>query len=335
MIKTALKFKHSYKEICDVLPVTNYQIWWVKHHRLTPQKNKTGRHPLLHTPEKKTLKDWLLGSPSHRRVPWRRVPHYLPQLNAKEDAITTAFRDLGFCRRTSHRKGFSDDPRVIAERLAFAQDGLTWTRSRVQRIMFTDEVWAMGGAHTTSYVTVLEDGSDRYLLENLQHKYSKAPTWMFHAGIVDGKKGPAVFWDAEWGTINSERYDEHVLEGIQRFFQEHVFDGYIFMQDNAPSHSSFETRYNLLMRHIPTIKFPLFSPDLNIIEHVWNWMKNWIEEHYWEARYRVDKLSLEQLRVIIQHAWDAVPDDYIQSLFDSWWRRCQAVVDAKGGPTKY
>ena len=95
--------------------------------------------------------------------------------------------------------------------------------------MFTDEVWAMGGAHTTSYVTVLEDGSDRYLLENLQHKYSKAPTWMFHAGIVDGKKGPAVFWDAEWGTINSERYDEHVLEGIQRFFQEHVFDGYIFM----------------------------------------------------------------------------------------------------------
>ncbi len=89
------------------------------------------------------------------------------------------------------------------------------------------------------------------------------------------------------------------------------------------------------MRHIPTIKFPPFLPDLNIIEHVWNWMKNWIEEHYWEARYRVDKLSLEQLRVIIQHAWDAVPDDYIQSLFDSWWRRCQAVVDAKGGPTKY
>ena len=39
--------------------------------------------------------------------------------------------------------------------------------------MFTDELWANGGAHTTSYVTVNEDGSDRYLPECLQHKYRK------------------------------------------------------------------------------------------------------------------------------------------------------------------
>ena len=59
--------------------------------------------------------------------------------------------------------------------------------------MFTDEVWAMGGAHTTSYVTVKQDGSDRYLPENLQHKHRKAPAWMFHGTIVGGRKGPGVF----------------------------------------------------------------------------------------------------------------------------------------------
>jgi hypothetical protein len=32
---------------------------------------------------------------------------------------------------------------------------------------------------------------------------------------------------------------------------------------------------------------------------------------------------------------EAVPDSYIQSLYDSWWRRRQAVIDANGGPTKY
>jgi hypothetical protein len=31
----------------------------------------------------------------------------------------------------------------------------------------------MGGAHTTSFVTGKSNGSDRYDLENLQHKYSK------------------------------------------------------------------------------------------------------------------------------------------------------------------
>jgi hypothetical protein len=55
----------------------------------------------------------------------------------------------------------------------------------------------MGGAHTESWVTVKEDGSDRYWPENLQHKYSKAPAWMFHGTIVDGKKGPTVFWEKE------------------------------------------------------------------------------------------------------------------------------------------
>jgi hypothetical protein len=91
----------------------------------------------------------------------------------------------------------------------------------------------------------------------------------------------------------------------------------------------------LLLRHIPTIQAPRYSPDLNLIEYVWNWIKNWIEEHYWEVRYQPDKIRLDQLRKIIQDAWDAVPDEYIQGLYDSWWRRCEAVKEAHGGPTKY
>lgn len=45
--------------------------------------------------------------------------------------------------------------------------------------------------------------------------------------------------------------------------------------------------------------------------------EEWIEEHYWEARYQPDKTRLDQLRKIIQDAWDAVPDEYIQGLYDS------------------
>jgi hypothetical protein len=55
----------------------------------------------------------------------------------------------------------------------------------------------MREAHTTSYVTVKKDDSDQYLSENLQHKYSKAPVWMFHETIVGDKKSPAIFWKKE------------------------------------------------------------------------------------------------------------------------------------------
>jgi transposase len=158
---------------------------------------------------------------------------------------------------------------------------------------------------------------------------------MFWGSIVDGKKGPCLFWEKSWGTINSERYNRRILSRIEQFFRDHPFDGYLFWQDNASSHRSYETKLNILLRHIPTIKAPPYSPDLNLIEHVWNWMKNWIEEHYWEARYDPTKIQFDQLRRIVQDAWDAVPDEYVQGLYNSWWRRCEAVKEAHGGPTKY
>ncbi len=34
---------------------------------------------------------------------------------------------MGYGRRVTKRKGFSDDPEVIAERLAFAEEAITWT----------------------------------------------------------------------------------------------------------------------------------------------------------------------------------------------------------------
>ena len=49
----------------------------------------------------------------------------------------------------------------------------------------------------------------------------------------------------------------------------------------------------------------------------------------------VVKVLIEQVRSIILEAWEAVLEDYIQDLFDSFPRRSQAVIDARGGSTKY
>ena len=56
---------------------------------------------------------------------------------------------------------------MYRERLRFAEDGVTWTRERVQRVCFTDEVWAFGGAHTSLYITILKDKSNRLLPKNV------------------------------------------------------------------------------------------------------------------------------------------------------------------------
>jgi hypothetical protein len=142
--------------------------------------------------------------------------------------------------------------------------------------MFSDEVRAFGGAHTQEYVIVKKDGSDRYQPEICRHKYSKLYAWMFYAVIVDGKKGPALFWEKDWGTMNSVKYDREILTRIQAFRAIPGHERYIWMQDNAPSHRSELTKLNMRARGIVYIPWPVCSADLNLIEHVWNWMKNWI-----------------------------------------------------------
>jgi hypothetical protein len=324
-IQTALRFRVPYAEIQQELNVTRGQISYAKLHLLTLRKSDCGRKSLLKTPERNRLQEWIERSPSHKRIAWKNLPRVCSRIpgleNAKYQAISTALRKLGYCRRTSKQKGFSDNPDVWDLRLQFAEKGLRMTKEDVMNIVFSDEVWAMGGAHTTSFVTVQKDGSDRYDATNLQHKYSKAPAWMFHGTIYQGKKGPAVFWEKEWKTVNSERYDQYILPGIQTLLHDHP--ELTFQHDNAPAHRSAYTQLALIRRGIKVLSWPPWSPDLNLIEHVWNWMKNWIQWHYWEvAYYKVNKIPFEQLRSIISSAWEAVPEDYIEGLVDSWWRRC-------------
>jgi hypothetical protein len=194
-IQIALLFRIPHAEIKQVLDVTDHQIKYARNHRPTPQKGGKAQYVTLHTPQKEELKKWLLASPSHRHVSYYKMPHHLPQLHAKEAAFRTAIRNIGYCRQVSRKKGFSDDPAVYQERLDLAEDGSTWPRSRIQSICFPDEVWAFGGAHTSAYITCLQDGSDRLLPECVRHKYSKLPAWMFWGSIVEGKKGPSLFWE--------------------------------------------------------------------------------------------------------------------------------------------
>lgn len=184
-IQTAPLFKVPNAEIQSKLNVTRGQISYARNHPTTPQKNKAGR-PLLRTPTRNYLQHWLQLSPSHARIPWRSIPARAPELQLDgvgEKAMKTAFRQLGYVRRTAKRKGVLEDPRVKQLRYQFALEAVNWSRQRVGNQIFSDEVWANGGAHTTSYVTAKEDESDRYLESNVQHKYSKAPAWMFHGTI--------------------------------------------------------------------------------------------------------------------------------------------------------
>jgi hypothetical protein len=124
---------------------------------------------------------------------------------------------MGYKRRTALRKGFSEDPVVKAERLAFAREAILWDRERLYNQIFSDKVWAIGGVYTVLYITVKADDSEAVLPKTVTYKYSKAPAWMFYGTIVNRHKGPAIFWEKEWGNMKSSTYNTYILARIEVF----------------------------------------------------------------------------------------------------------------------
>ncbi|KAI0997991.1 hypothetical protein K3495_g10198 [Podosphaera aphanis] len=106
------------------------------------------------------------------------------------------------------------------------------------------------------------------------------------------------------------------------------------MQDNAHPHKAGLTIAEFGERNISPMEWPPFSPDLNPIERVWNFMKNYIQFKYPDlgpGRQR----SQDELRNIVRESWDqAVDENDLERLIESMPRRIRAVYRAGGGNTK-
>jgi transposase len=260
-------------------------------------------------------------------MPYAEVAAVLDWPGVHEYAIQHALEREGYKRRVGRVKPpISEKNRVL--RLAWAQDHLTWTWKQWCMILWTDETWVTGGRYTKTYVTRKkgEELEPICVIDKIQRKSG----WMFW-GCFSGLtgKGPGIFWEKAWKTINKDFYIEHTIPVINAFI--HEYPELSLMQDHAPGHAAKLTLAEFEKLGIRLIFWPPFSPDLNPIETVWNLMKNWIQEHYpgW------DKLSYKVLREAVQGAWDAVGWQELEDLLVSMPRRCEAVIAANGMYTKF
>ena len=100
------------------------------------------------------------------------------------------------------------------------------------------------------------------------------------------------------------------------------------MQDNAPAHNARQTKAAFANMGIIPLAWPALSPDLNPIEHMWKWMKDWLEKERPSA-------TKQELKTAVREAWEAVPEEFLLKLIKSMPDRMQRVIDAQGGNTRY
>ena len=303
--------------------------------RATPQHNKAGRPSKLSDAQVDEIITWISSSTRNRRLPFYKVTAELfPNSEISVDTLRYALKKRGYKRYVALRK-----PPLSAknkeDRLRWAIEHLDWTINQWKLIIWSDETWVTAGRHKKTYVT-RKQGEELDITCVLQRQ-RRPPGWMFWGCFHGNTKGISLFWEKDWGSISKETYCARTLpliDGYLRWLalpENGGYTNFTFMHDNAPGHAARITREDMAERGITLIFWPAFSPDLNPIETIWKKMKDWLDDHFSHE----DKVPYDVLRARVQEAWDIISEDMLEELMNTMPARCQAVIDAQGGHTRW
>jgi transposase len=108
------------------------------------------------------------------------------------------------------------------------------------------------------------------------------------------------------------------------------------MQDNSKIHKKKNVLDWFKRYKIKLFIHPAYSPDLNPIENIWSLLKDRLDKRY-NGSYSRSKstISIEAFKTAIQEEWALIDQESIDNCILSLPKRWQAVIDAKGYPTKY
>ncbi len=111
---------------------------------------------------------------------------------------------------------------------------------------------------------------------------------------------------------------------LTSFFKDADF---IFQQDLAPARSAKSTKSWLNDHGVGVLDWPANSPDLNLTENLWGIVKRKITNK--------SPKNADELKATVIETWASIPPQQCYKLITSMPRRIEAVIKAKGAPTKY
>ncbi len=129
------------------------------------------------------------------------------------------------------------------------------------------------------------------------------------------------------GRLNARAYIDLISQTLKEDGEKIIGEDFIFQQDGAKCHTAKYSMDWFAASHISVLPWPSQSPDLNPIEHLWEIIKKKMDS--------TPVKNKEELKDLIFKTWNSITPDITANLVDSMRNRCQAVINSRGGVTKY
>ncbi len=134
-----------------------------------------------------------------------------------------------------------------------------------------------------------------------------------------------VFWSPQSTRPSTRKVLEHfMLPSADKLYGDADF---IFQQDLAPAHTAKGTKSWFNDHGVTVLDWPANSPDLNPIENLWGIVKRKMRD--------TRPNNADELKATVKETWASIPPQQCHKLITSMPRRIEAVIKAKGAPTKY
>ncbi len=148
---------------------------------------------------------------------------------------------------------------------------------------------------------------------------------MIWAAMSSAGVGPLCFLKS---TVNAAIYQE-ILEHFMLPSADKLYGDadFIFQQDLAPAHNAKGTKSWFNDHGVTVLDWPANSPDLNPTENIWGIVKRKMRD--------TRPNNADELKATVKETWASIPPQQCHKLITSMPRRIEAVIKAKGAPTKY
>ena len=101
------------------------------------------------------------------------------------------------------------------------------------------------------------------------------------------------------------------------------------MDDNARPHRAQIVQHFLQQEAVQTIPWPAMSPEMNPIEHAWDFIGRKIKQRNPRCQ------NIDELRTTILQEWQQFPQERLRRLVRCMTRRVTELQNKRGGYTRY